>query len=143
MPMQRYNPMDDCDQVKEMRARDEMRMNPYALDRRIEALNKRLDTMDQTLADLGKNIGLLKEKVDELLGKRTTQPVTGNRARGLVKWFNDVKGFGFTEEINGQSVFIHRSSFADGLTTLAEGDVITFEYEVRQKGPVALRVRKG
>jgi CspA family cold shock protein len=31
-------------------------------------------------------------------------------AKGMVKWFNDSKGFGFIEQENGADVFVHFSS---------------------------------
>jgi len=58
-------------------------------------------------------------------------------AQGVVKWFNDSKGFGFIEQDNGEDVFVHFSAIqGDGFKSLAEGDQVTFEV---QKGPKGLQ----
>ena len=58
-------------------------------------------------------------------------------ANGVVKWFNDSKGFGFIEQENGEDVFVHFSAIqSEGFKSLAEGDAVTFEV---QKGPKGLQ----
>jgi CspA family cold shock protein len=63
-------------------------------------------------------------------------------ANGIVKWFNDSKGYGFIEqEGEGPDVFVHHSSInATGFKSLNEGDRVTFDIEEGQKGPVAANV---
>ena len=62
-------------------------------------------------------------------------------ANGIVKWFNDRKGFGFIEQENGPDVFVHHSGInADGFKSLNEGDQVTFEIEQGPKGPAAANV---
>ena len=62
-------------------------------------------------------------------------------ANGIVKWFNDRKGFGFIEQENGPDVFVHHSGInADGFRSLDEGDQVTFEIEQGPKGPSATNV---
>ena len=62
-------------------------------------------------------------------------------ANGIVKWFNDRKGFGFIEQENGPDVFVHHSGInADGFKSLDEGDQVTFEIEQGPKGPSATNV---
>ena len=62
-------------------------------------------------------------------------------ANGIVKWFNDRKGFGFIEQENGPDVFVHHSGInADGFKSLREGDRVTFNVEQGQKGPSAVNV---
>ncbi len=62
-------------------------------------------------------------------------------ADGIVKWFNDSKGFGFIEQENGSDVFVHHSSInATGFKSLQEGDRVTFDVEQGQKGPAAANV---
>jgi CspA family cold shock protein len=62
-------------------------------------------------------------------------------AEGVVKWFNDSKGFGFIEQENGPDVFVHHSAInASGFRSLNEGDRVTFEIEQGQKGPAAVNV---
>ena len=62
-------------------------------------------------------------------------------ANGIVKWFNDRKGFGFIEQENGPDVFVHHSGInADGFKSLNEGDRVTFDIEQGNKGPAAVNV---
>ena len=64
-------------------------------------------------------------------------------AKGVVKWFNDAKGFGFIEQENGQDVFVHFSSIqGDGFKSLAEGEQVTFDVIDGAKGPQAANVVK-
>jgi CspA family cold shock protein len=60
---------------------------------------------------------------------------------GIVKWFNDRKGFGFIEQEDGADVFVHHSAInADGFKSLSEGDRVSFDIEQGQKGPAAANV---
>ncbi len=62
-------------------------------------------------------------------------------AEGVVKWFNDKKGFGFIEQDSGGDVFVHHSSISmTGFRTLSEGERVTFEIEEGNKGPAAKNV---
>ncbi len=62
-------------------------------------------------------------------------------ATGIVKWFNDSKGFGFIEQEGGKDVFVHHSGInAAGFKSLNEGDRVEFEVEDGQKGPAAKNV---
>ncbi len=63
-------------------------------------------------------------------------------ANGIVKWFNDTKGFGFIEQENGgKDVFVHHSGInAIGFKSLDEGDLVTFSIEEGPKGLVATNV---
>ncbi len=64
-------------------------------------------------------------------------------AQGIVKWFNDRKGYGFISQEDGNDVFVHFSSIdAAGYKTLAEGDNVDFEVEESDRGPEAKNVRK-
>jgi cold shock protein len=71
-------------------------------------------------------------------------------AAGIVKWFNDAKGFGFIiPEGGGSDIFIHFSAIAvDGYKTLKQGARVRFELVQGPKGllaqnimPEALRTR--
>jgi cold shock protein len=57
-------------------------------------------------------------------------------AAGIVKWFNDAKGFGFiTPDSGSNDIFIHFSSIAtDGYKTLQQGSRVTFELVEGPKG---------
>jgi cold shock protein len=62
-------------------------------------------------------------------------------ANGVVKWFNDSKGYGFIEQEDGADVFVHHSGInASGFKALNEGDQVTFDIEQGQKGPSAVNV---
>jgi CspA family cold shock protein len=64
-------------------------------------------------------------------------------AVGVVKWFNDSKGFGFIEQENGEDVFVHFSSIqGDGFKSLAEGQRVSFEVVQGNKGLQAANVNK-
>jgi CspA family cold shock protein len=62
-------------------------------------------------------------------------------ANGIVKWFNERKGYGFIEQEDGPDVFVHHSGInAEGFKTLNEGAQVTFDIEQGQKGPAAVNV---
>lgn len=63
-------------------------------------------------------------------------------ANGVVKWFNDEKGFGFIEQEGGPDVFVHHTAIsATGFRSLKEGEKVTFDVEQGQKGPAAVNVK--
>ncbi len=64
-------------------------------------------------------------------------------ARGIVKWFNDVKGFGFIEpEGGGEDVFAHFSAIQmDGFRTLKQGSSVDFDLVDGPKGKLAQNIR--
>jgi cold shock protein len=64
-----------------------------------------------------------------------------SRSTGVVKWFNESKGFGFIEAEGGQDVFVHYSAISgSGFKTLAEGQHVEFDVKAGQKGPQAENV---
>jgi cold shock protein len=66
-----------------------------------------------------------------------------DRQQGIVKWFNNAKGYGFIGRQEGNDVFCHYSAIQqDGYKSLSEGDQVEFEITNGQKGPQAANVTK-
>ncbi len=64
-----------------------------------------------------------------------TEDVEDGRERGMVKWFNVKKGFGFITRDNGDDVFVHfRSIRGSGHRSLSEGQPVKFSVVDGQKG---------
>ncbi|CAN5790959.1 MAG: cold-shock protein [Gemmatimonadetes bacterium] len=64
------------------------------------------------------------------------------RTTGIVKWFNDSKGFGFiTPDDGAKDCFVHHTAIQmQGFKTLAEGERVEFDIVDGQKGPAAENV---
>jgi CspA family cold shock protein len=64
-------------------------------------------------------------------------------ATGIVKWFNDSKGFGFiTPDEGGDDLFAHFSAIqGNGFKTLKENQRVTFDIVQGQKGKQAANIR--
>lgn len=60
---------------------------------------------------------------------------------GTVKFFNEMKGFGFIAAEDGNEVFVHQSALEEGVT-LHENDAVTFDVEEGDRGPKAVNVKK-
>ncbi|CAM3736608.1 MULTISPECIES: cold-shock protein [Polynucleobacter] len=64
-------------------------------------------------------------------------------ANGIVKWFNDAKGFGFiTPDAGGEDLFAHFSAInSSGFKSLAEGQRVTFDETMGPKGKQASNIQ--
>jgi len=62
---------------------------------------------------------------------------------GIVKWFDDRKGYGFIARADGKDVFVHFSNIAqEGFKSLKEGDKVSFDVQETERGPQAVNVVK-
>lgn len=62
--------------------------------------------------------------------------------RGIVKWFNNEKGFGFIEYKENNDVFVHYSAInMNGYKSLKEGDLVEFELVETAKGLQGVKVQ--
>jgi len=61
--------------------------------------------------------------------------------QGVVKWFNETKGYGFIEVDGRRDIFVHYSAIQkDGYKTLSEGQEVEFDVVDGMKGPQAANV---
>ncbi len=59
--------------------------------------------------------------------------------RGIVKFYNEAKGYGFiVEEGTSQEVFVHMTGL---LSKIRNGDTVTFETKRGKKGMTAVEVK--
>ncbi len=66
-----------------------------------------------------------------------------SKERGLVKWFNAAKGYGFIQRSSGEDVFVHYSAIqTSGYRTLDNGAEVEFELKEGPKGLQAENVVK-
>ena len=61
--------------------------------------------------------------------------------KGTVKWYNDMKGYGFIEGEDGNDVFVHRTAIPMD-TRLYEGDQVEYEIEDSERGQRAMNLKK-
>lgn len=78
------------------------------------------------------------------LSSSTDGAIDGRSAdavKGVVKWFNDAKGFGFIQHPNGKDVFVHFSTISsEGFKTLKDGEEVEYEFHEGPKGLQATKV---
>jgi len=61
--------------------------------------------------------------------------------KGTVKFFNEMKEFGFITGEDGKDYFVHKSGLTEGLT-IGEGDSVSFDTEKGDRGLKAVNVTK-
>jgi cold shock protein len=75
--------------------------------------------------------------------RRPAQRQTELRIRhlGTVKWFDDVRGYGFIAQDSGEELFVHSSDvLAKGVGVLVQGQSVEYEVEHTAKGLQAVDV---
>lgn len=63
---------------------------------------------------------------------------------GIVKWYNEEKGYGFISCECGNDVFVHHSQIKEKgpEKDLHEGQNVSFDITEGEKGPMAINVQK-
>jgi len=61
--------------------------------------------------------------------------------KGKIKWYDDVKGYGFIATENGADVFVHRTSLSNPYANLETDQEVEFETKQGDKGLVAINVK--
>jgi len=61
--------------------------------------------------------------------------------KGTVKFFNNMKGFGFIAGEDGKEYFVHETGLNEGVS-LNENDAVEFDVEQGDRGPKAVNVSK-
>ena len=58
-----------------------------------------------------------------------------SKEKGVVKWFNAAKGYGFIQRSTGEDVFVHHTAIQmNGYRTLENGMEVEFEVKQGPKG---------
>ena len=63
------------------------------------------------------------------------------RRRGVVKWYDRQKGYGFITTSDGREIFVHRHALGK-LRTLHRGEVVSFRVGTSPSGPQAVAIRR-
>ncbi len=61
--------------------------------------------------------------------------------KGIVKWYNEIKGFGFIATEEGNDVFVHRSGLFSSYGGLQPEQEVTFDTREGEKGIYAVNVK--
>jgi CspA family cold shock protein len=62
-------------------------------------------------------------------------------AKGKVKWYNEVKGFGFIASENGDDIFVHRTGLSNSYDVLQPEQAVVFDTKQGEKGLAAINVK--
>lgn len=63
---------------------------------------------------------------------------------GMVKWFDNERGYGFISGNDGRDVYVHHGQVKEKSNDkdLHEGEEVSFDVVVKEKGPMAINVQK-
>ncbi|MFO7829909.1 MAG: cold shock domain-containing protein [Bacteroidales bacterium] len=61
--------------------------------------------------------------------------------KGKIKWYDNVKGFGFIVSEDGEDIFVHRSGLEDSHIDLQPDQQVIFETKQGDKGIFAFNVK--
>lgn len=61
--------------------------------------------------------------------------------KGKVKWYDEVKGYGFIETEGGSDIFVHRSGLASPFNGLQTDQEVEYEVKQGDKGLIAFNVK--
>lgn len=95
---------------------------------------QRESRMNLRIRELRAHRDEVQSRLDALRARARSQP-DGPRMTGVVKWYDEAKGFGFLSVDGQPDVFVPRSSLMES-RSLEEGDRVTF---VRTQGPKGFR----
>mgnify|MGYP000044608269 FL=1 len=63
-------------------------------------------------------------------------------SKGIIKWFNNEKGYGFITGSVDEDIFVHYTAIKqDGYKTLSEGQIVEFNLIKTDKGLQATNVK--
>ncbi len=79
------------------------------------------------------------ENIEIGVPKRDSLPDIDPVRKGIVSFFNESKGFGFIKDSEThESLFVHANNL---LEEIKENNLVSFEVEMGQKGPIATKVK--
>jgi CspA family cold shock protein len=61
--------------------------------------------------------------------------------KGTVKWYNEVKGYGFIATENGEDIFVHRTGLYSSYEGLQPEQEVMFDTKQGDKGLSAINVK--
>ena len=64
-----------------------------------------------------------------------------NMKKGTVKWYNEVKGYGFIASETGDEIFVHRTGLHNSYSGLQPDQEVIFDTKEGEKGLFAVDVK--
>ncbi len=61
--------------------------------------------------------------------------------KGIVKWYNETKGYGFIETEDGKDIFVHNSGLESSVRELQADQKVEFEIKQGDRGLIAINVQ--